>query len=339
MSNVLMARPAQRVLATALAGVMAAGLVVAMAPAERASAATPKACKVRNVTKGASYGSLAAAVKKARRGNKLTVKGTCKGSTTIVDKRLTIVGIRTKKSGVPKLLSNGRASVLSIKGPTSVVALKKLSIKGNPDRVLPFQGGGIRVRRAKLTLHDTVVRGFTVSRWAGGIAAYGATVKLLGNSTVRDNFAAGHGGGIYLEGHGQIVMTGTSSVQRNVSNNDGGGIDLEGGSLIMFDQSSIVDNHALPSGDGDGGGVYSEGDAVAMYGSSTIARNSARYGGGVLAQSRLEMSPTSSITDNSARIDGGGAKGVSGFFVPVGMVCAPEANANVFGNTPDQCGP
>jgi predicted outer membrane repeat protein len=339
MSNVLSARSAQRVLATALAGILAAGLLVAMAPAEPVSGATPKACKVRNVTRGVTYGSLAAAVNKARNGNKLTVKGTCKGSTTITDKRLTILGVRTKKSGAPTLFSNGKASVLKIKGPKSVVALKKLSVKGNPNKVLTFEGGGIRVRRGKLTLHNTVVRGFTVSRWAGGISAYFATVKLLGNSTVRNNIAAGHGGGIYAEGHGQIVMTGTSSVQRNVSNNDGAGIDLEGGNLIMFDQSSIVDNHCLPSGDGDGGGVYSEGDTVAMFGSSTIARNSARSGGGVLAQSRLEMSPTSSITDNTARIDGGGLKGVSLFFVPVGVVCAPAPNANVYGNSPDQCDP
>ena len=339
MSNVLMARPAQRVLATALAGVMAAGLVVAMAPAEPASAATPKACKVRNVTKGASFSSLAAAVKIARNGNKLTVKGTCKGSTAVGGKRLTITGVRTKTSGVPTLMSNGKAPVLKVKGPSAVVTLKKLSVKGDPDRVLGFEGGGIKVERGKLVLRSVIVRGFTVSRRGGGISAFFGTVKLFGSSTVRNNVAAGDGGGIHAEGTGQIVMSGTSSIQRNITGVDGGGIRLEGGSLVMFGESSIVDNHTLPSGDGDGGGIFSDPGGVSMFDTSTIARNSARYGGGILAQSRLEMSPTSSITDNTARIDGGGIKGESRFFVPVGVVCAPAENANVFGNTPDQCGP
>ena len=64
--------------------------------------ATGRACRVRNTVSGQTYTGLQAAVNAAQRGDKLAVRGTCAGHTSI-GKRLTIVGERTERSGGPQL--------------------------------------------------------------------------------------------------------------------------------------------------------------------------------------------------------------------------------------------
>jgi hypothetical protein len=325
----------RRILTATAVGSLAVGLVVAAAPVVPVDAAAPTDCRVRNVSKGEGYRSLAAAVREAGNGNKLEVRGTCKGQTTVRDKRLTIVGVRTTTARVPKLLSNGTARVLTVKGRNANVTLTKLVVKGNPKKLLSFEGGGIRVERGKVILRDSSVRGFSVGARGGGMSLFFGSVVLRGSSTIQGNAARGDGGGIHSEGDGSIRLEDSSAIKSNVTRIDGGGIRTEGADIVLLDNSSITGN--LVAGDSDGGGIYADFEHITMLGSSTIAGNEARYGGGIRTQGRLEMSATASITANTARLDNGGIDGGPGY-EPVGVVCAPEVGANVFGNAPDDCG-
>ncbi len=327
-----MTSPAMRLstLAIALISMFALAVTLPVAPA---SAATAKTCKVRNVTRGISYRSFPVAVKAARNGNKLTVKGACRGRAEVHSKRLTIVGVRTKRSGTPILRVTRKGRVLTLYGTSSNVTLRSLVIKGLPRVRLGWVGGAIKNNRGVLTLRDTFVKGFTTGARGAGIFNLRGTVRLKGTSSIRYNVAAGDGGGIYAEGGGTIILMDTSSIKHNATAIDGGGIRSEDGDIVLRDSSSITDNTA--TGDGDGGGIYTDYDSVTMEGSSSVARNSARYGGGIRFSGTLSMSATSSITGNTARIGGGGISAEPGTLV--GVVCAPDAGANVYGNTPDDC--
>ena len=75
----------------------ALALVATVAVASPASAASPTACRVKNLDTGVTKASLQKAVKAAKGGHRLTVKCTCKGTTTM-GKNLSITGVRTPKS-------------------------------------------------------------------------------------------------------------------------------------------------------------------------------------------------------------------------------------------------
>lgn len=325
----------QRILGAVLAGVLSAGLLAVAAPAPAADAASPRACKTRVVGKVGSYRSLAAAVRKARNGNTIRLKGTCEGSTTIRNKRLTIVGVKTKRSGAPVLRSDGRRRVLTLKGARSRVTLKGVSVKGRPKRLLGFEGGGIRVEGGKVILVNSKVRDFTVSRRGGGISLFRGSVTLKGSSVVKRNIAMGDGGGIHSEGDGQIRLEDSSTIRMNATLIDGGGIRTEGADIALRDRSSIVSN--LAADDGDGGGIYADTESISLLGSTTVAGNEARKGGGIRTQGPLTMSAGASITGNNARQTNGGID-YAAPYAPVGVVCAPDPGANVYGNTPNDCG-
>ncbi len=337
-----------RVLVTIVAALsMSLALPLAL-PADSVDAAPAKACKVRNVTRGGSYTSLAAAIKQARNGNKLTVRGICSGRARITNKKLTIVGVRTSTSGAPTLRGTGKGPVLTIVGDFANVTLKKLIIRGKPTQILDYDGGGI-FNMARLTLRNVTVNWFKTKGYGGGIHNLEGTIRLLGTTRVQGNKAA-IGSGIY-NNSGSIVVGGSSMIQRNkgvgiysdgplaevhvrwnssVRNNTGAGIRGGHGKVTMSGRSVISGNTA------EQGGGFS-GEDLTMNDSSSITGNTATYqGGGVFTGGLLTMNDASSITGNTSQIQAGGVYAQS-WATLVGVTCAPETGANVYGNTPDDC--
>ena len=104
-----------------------------------------------------------------------------------------------------------------------------------------------------------------------------------------------------------------------------------------------MNDHAFTR-DNPGGGVrlYDHG-SLTMNDSSTITDNRAMVGGGVLLRedSTLTMNDSATITDNAARASpfraGGGVWVSRDGGTLVGVICAPKRDANVFGNSPDDC--
>jgi hypothetical protein len=113
-------------------------------------------------------------------------------------------------------------------------------------------------------------------------------------------------------------MNDASSIGGNAASY-GGGVETwrKTGTFTMNDSSSVTGNTAW---EGKGGGVWVGGGTFTMTGSSTITGNT--------AAERWE--------DEDGTYGGGGGLHHTGGTL-IGVICGPEAGANVTGNTPDDC--
>ena len=296
-----------------------------------AAAATPRACRVTDLDTGRSAGSLQRAVRAASKGDRLVVRGTCRGVTWI-GKDLRIRGARTASSGPPVLDGAGAGPVLKI-GARATVTFRDLTVR----RGAASRGGGI-YNKGTLVLRDVVVRANTASEDGGGIwNDAGAILRLLGSSVISGNTAAEWGGGIH--DLGTLVMKGSSTIRGNSADMAGGGVAISWmGTMVMKGSSSIAGNSAGGASvfTAVGGGVETNG-MLTMEDSSVISGNSsARLGGGVHVdpQGALVMRDASSIHHNEA-VAGGGVYAFGGSLD--GLRLPPDANPNVHDNSPDDC--
>ena len=306
-------------------------LVLAGSMLVPAVAAAPRACRVTDLDTGRSTGSLGRAVRDASKGDRLVVRGTCRGVTWI-GKDLSIRGTRTATSGRPVLDGADAGTVLKI-GARASVTLRDLTVR----RGAASRGGGI-YNRGTLVLRDVVVRANVASEDGGGIWNHaGAILRLQGSSIVRGNTAAEWGGGIV--NLGTLVVAGASSIRGNSADFAGGGVDNSWrATMVMKGSSSITGNSAVGAGvfTAVGGGVETNG-MLTMEDSSVISGNSsARLGGGVHVdpQGGLLMRDASSIHHNEA-VNGGGVYAFGGSLD--GLRLPPDPDPNVYANSPDDC--
>ncbi|MFO7532539.1 MAG: hypothetical protein R6W93_08755, partial [Candidatus Limnocylindrales bacterium] len=173
----------------------------------------PTACRVHNVESGVTGASFKRAVRAASAHDRLTIQGTCVG-TTLIGRDLTITGVRTETSGLPTLDGIGTGPVLTV-NPGRSVTLRNLTIQGG--------ARGIH-NHGDLTLHDVIVRGNTAAVGAGIYNAAGSTLTLNGTTSIRDNEATALGGGVINAG--LLVLNDSSSITRNTAPGVGGGIYL-----------------------------------------------------------------------------------------------------------------
>jgi hypothetical protein len=276
--------------------------MVATIFAAPASAASPTACRVKNISTGVTKPSLQKAVKAAKAGHRLTLRGTCKGRTTFA-KSLSVKGVRTAKSGAPTLDGKKLGTVVTVKKGAKV-ALRGLTIRGGGTVAasatqLEVDGGGI-YNAGALVLKNVTVRNNTANQGAG--AWNHGKLTLLGSTAFRGN-TAHYGAGIYN--------------YANDSQPDWNGI------LVMKEKSSIRGNNAVHSpddgpGSGLGGGVMNDGAKLTMKGSSTIRKNTAVAGGGLYtiyrdgwSESGVVCGPGGNVYDNDAAPGGEDCKGLA----------------------------
>ncbi|MGI9253228.1 MAG: hypothetical protein ACR2J8_05745, partial [Thermomicrobiales bacterium] len=220
---------------------------------------------------------------------------------------------------------------------------------------------------------STNVNGCKAAAQGGGVLLGDYTnpylMSMFDSAAVTGNASAGypHGGGIYVQGSSRLEMRGRSGLRNNTTVGYGGGIATGyGGSLAMYDDAEITENTA----DTYSGGVYLYGGAdrphsLELYGNARIWNNHAQsgaggvyyyydndivvmkdhasihdnttasgYGGGIFFETALItllMSGSASITGNAA-----GTPAPTGGGLYRGKVFLYE-NAQISGNTPDQC--
>lgn len=191
------------------------------------------------------------------------------------------------------------------------------------------------------TLTGLTLTGGDVSGAGGAINA--REFLTIVNCVVSDNAASGMGGGIFQAAPSFLSIIG-STVSRNTSNSHGGGIAKQSIGRLSVANSTISGNTADT---GSGGGIYA---GIYTYGAdfthATISNNSAHSGGGLFADSRVELTLDHSIVaGNSASHAGpdvrryagaislnytlvGDNSGTSLLPAPVG---SPDANGNLIG--------
>jgi hypothetical protein len=310
----------------AAVALVSAALLLALVATAPVTALSPTACRVRNLDAGTTRATLQGAVWAARAGDRLTVRGICRG-TTRIGKDLTIRGVRTATARKPILDGAMRGTVVVARNGVRVT-LRELTLR----RGVAQEGGAI-LNQGVLVLRDVIVRASTAA-YGGGVYNYG-TLILNGSSSIRGNATVGPTGasdGSALPRHHPGVVNdlpgACGDAWQGTPDVAGGGV-LNGGTLILNGSSSISGNRT----DIWGGGVYNAG-ILTLNGSGSISRNTAgTTGGGVYNVGTLTMAGSSSISGNTATAyDGGGVCNLGDLS---GVVCGD----NVHDNTPDDCAP
>ena len=233
---------------------VAAALVPALlmtSGATSVSAASPTSCRVQDTDTGKTYTALQDAVDAASKGDRLTVRGTCRGP-TVMDRDLVIDGV-AGRAGRALLHGDHEGVVVTIpKGVTVLISDVKItggwghSRKGGSKK--PWkQPAGVR-NQANLTLRGVLVKG----NKGIGIVNTGR-LRLNGRSVVGPNGFAGNNEYTGVHNTGALRLNGRSRVGGNVRGvvNEGvlvlngasrignNGWNVNRGSLALNDESGI----------------------------------------------------------------------------------------------------
>ncbi|MBQ2851132.1 MAG: hypothetical protein IJE77_11680, partial [Thermoguttaceae bacterium] len=160
----------------------------------------------------------------------------------------------------------------------------------------PTYGGGVNVDGVATIVNSEITA--NTAQYGGGIHTDGTNgVLTLTGSTVSNNVATSHGGGLCGDGRGtveNVVFSGNTAIS-------GGAIHIgNSGSLTIVD-SEIIDNTAS----NEGGGISVSGDATLTLTGSLVDSNEITagtndvYGGGICAYGTLTVE-NSDITNNVA---------------------------------------
>ncbi len=178
-------------------------------------------------------------------------------------------------------------------------------------------GGGIS-NFGSLNVNDSALLFNLASGDGGGISNSG--FLNVNNTTVLFNLASGDGGAISNFG---TLNFNFSTLNSNAASGDGGGISNSGG-LSVF--GSTLSNN---SASGDGGGIADDGSngSIAVVFASTLAFNVANGAGGGASSAGFLAVGNSTVSNNSAGLDGGGIDSFLGLLL--------VTSSTITGNTAD----
>jgi len=315
--------PVQTGAATAPASRSSAVPTLASTPTPIPSPSAANACVVTNAATDAVFDDLNAAIRSAARGSTLAVQGRCAhtgqrgiGSAVfIIDRSLTLEGVRTADSGDPTLDGSSLAGVVWVV-PNLTVTIVGLTITNGDAE--SGNGGGLFNDGSVVTLRDTIVTNNRASVAGGVENSFGGVMTLL-DSTVSENRSHAGGGGIYNAG--TLTLTNTT-VSGNTSATSGGGgiLNFANKSYANSGTMTIVDSTISGnSADHSGGGILNSGSEVGVayvsISGSTIADNrSGGNGGGLMSAGQMEFLGPMTIGGNVA-VRGGGMWVFSGLAV------------------------
>lgn len=295
----------------ALVGSLSIALVATIGVPGASLAATTPACRVTNVRTGVTYGVLQRASTKAKDGDTLKLRGTCSGLVRI-EKDLTVVGVRSRATGVPTVTGHKKTRVLELAYDIKVT-LKNLVIRDGRTAELPstpFGAGAGIWAPADLTLINVTLRdnkvtsaaGFGGAIWTNPITDV-ATLTILGKSRLFGN-SAPNGGAISFGGN--ITVGGTTRIDHNTAGGDGGAIRVMG--TLLLKGSARID-HNTAGGDGGGIAAVTNLDILGVTEQAVVELNTAGGNGGGISGNLASLTDGASIRDNTAGGSGGGVFG------------------------------
>jgi predicted outer membrane repeat protein len=278
-----------------VAALLVAVALVAMLGVTSVSATSATACRVQNTDTGKSFTALQPAVDAAKRGDRLTVRGTCRGR-TIIDRSIVIVGVPEADPKRSPTLSGGDDARVIVVRKALKVRIEGLRIQG-PEDACVRGSQGIR-NLGNLTLRDVEIRRLHSAITNGG------RLRLVGSASVEDNCKNA------VVNYGVMVMNGVSRISRTCPGCGPvipfGGMLFNTGSLTMNDDSRISHN----------GSVLLNGGTITMNGSSLISRNGpvVNNPGGVLTLNDSASIRAGHLPDVEC---GGGPSPLVGLYCPM----------------------
>lgn len=211
-------------------------------------------------------------------------------------------------------MSNGviRGNIGQAGGGIYIVAGGAASISGGEisENIAKTYGGGIYVARGTVNISDgTINNNRAESGWnyGGGIYMGNGIVEMSGG-TISANSTTADGGGIYVAS-GTAEMSG-GTISSNSTQNNGGGVHVENGTVKISGEAIIRDNTV----DKYGGGIYVAKGTVEMS-DGTITNNTAKVRGGGVHSVSMKMTD-GDITHNTAgEINNSASQGGGGIFI------------------------
>ena len=233
------------------------------------------------------------------------------------NKNLTWTGkdIKVFGAGVSRTLisldDSGRAFALTDPSVTTRSSVSDFAISGGDVTGEDVKNGGaILVSNAGLTVRDCAIRRCTADNGGAVAVEFGGTIVIHG-STIRQNTATFHGGGIYVNNSNADIMT-SSITLSTAEGGSGGGIAFLSNDGVINSQTitdtTIADNTVSNGNAGDGGGGVSfivtgldpavdtmKINRCTIQGNDAVAQ-AGPLGGGVLFKRACQGEPTSSTT-------------------------------------------
>jgi hypothetical protein len=163
-------------------------------------------------------------------------------------------------------------------------------------------GGGVFISSGSATLSGGQIISNTATLNGGGVYVdqSSAVFTQTGVSTITQNHAGWHGGGVYIW-EGQVFLEG-GEIINNTADGHGGGVNLvrPSSSMVQTGGNTIAHNTA-----DDGGGIYVQ-FGSAMLSGGQILSNTATWGGGVYVDQGSATVTEGQILNNTANTNGGG---------------------------------
>jgi CSLREA domain-containing protein len=184
----------------------------------------------------------------------------------------------------------------------------------NSDSTPPGGGGGIYAYNSNITItNSSITENHTLGSSSGGaIQTYsgtGAHTLSIEDSSIEDNDAGLHGGGIVSDSDGVTLLRTTVSSNDALGGEGGGIFKVDTTANLMEITDCTIDGNTAYDG---GGGIYTGIQTSAVIDGSTIEGNSAAAeapadgGGGIKHTGPSLVLTNSTISGNSATNHGGG---------------------------------
>jgi hypothetical protein len=254
--------------------------------------------------------TLTDALRKAKPGDTLQVRGTCQERVTITTDRLRLDG------GGSAVLDGGGGGPAEFEGVVTIDGVQGVTLMGFTIENGPGEGI-LGIHGAAFTVHHTTVQ----QNAASGIAVGDNSLAELTGCTARDNGS----GGLDVFTSSSVILKGIIAAHHTAGN----GITINGQSMLEIrgGQVQVNDNGAF--------GLVVAGSQVAFFGfaasqGSTLTANGNAQSGIVIATGSLEVGFPHASTSSAAN------NGVNGIFLPLGgsLVSPLGTGYFVFNNNP-----
>ncbi|MBI3097881.1 MAG: hypothetical protein HYY93_06485 [Planctomycetes bacterium] len=222
---------------------------------------------------------------------------------------------------------------ISSEDTTDLTLREEIVFEGN----IAAAGGGMALGSlSKADLEDVTIRDHIQSRRGAGIAVLGDSSIEMRLCTLSGNESQGNGGGVFASESADVTLS-LNDFQNNRARISGGGLCLEGESTLRSSTDRFTENHAnrgngggaylthstasfeyaaflrntviagAGQSGGNGGGLACEHcEQIVVSGEPGFDGNLADHSAGAIYLDKSGLECRSSLTNNTARVDGGG---------------------------------